>query len=631
MTNITFTQIKAQLAAVRKKIPGTKSIAIRSKAKWAGNNSYEDNGEVFQIHQCDSPLAMRLALRESGSETTTVLVTDLDDHDISDDILVRLKPRKLIPLDSWQIVKALFQVRAVDPRVTRYGWMADALMDLIPPTGYPPVASGFLDAETVWGIILDHYLGLSGYSLDLLAVLKWSIDTKNVDRFCSAPQLIQEATSEWLVSTAGPTVAAVLNCAARATKSNGIAEALPLGLVAGVVFNKAAKGKLERAIGKLEEKYFDGHSPEYSIIERWSAAATEVVRLQLGDMRVKQSLVQRADEILKEVGAEAFAYLSDTSPIGFDLRLADFGKKLSLSIAGSKFDFETLIEARNSISQHDRHSRERRRLERVDMAMRLVRWLDSADSAKRGQDSFVQSTQGASSSQKSPDPFLPATTYEDFIQGYRPNPESGFSLRNGNFFNFVQRAHAEPELDFVFIIDEINRGNLSKVFGELMMLIEADKRSKDFAVPLTYSTDNTDTFYVPPNVHFIGTMNTADRSLSMVDYALRRRFAFVELDPEFESQGFHDHLIAKGATTLIVKNIRDRMGKLNQLINDDATNLGKGYRIGHSFFVPSGNQRVTQEWIDAIVEFEVLPLLEEYWCDDAKQIEKARQIALGHA
>ena len=381
MTNSpTFAQIKAQVAAIRKKIPGTKSIAIRSKAKWSGNSSYEDNGEVFQIHQCDSPLAMRLALRESGDEKTTVLVTDLDDHDISDDILVRLKPRKLIPLDSWQIVKALFQVRAVDPRVTRHGWMADTLMDLIPPNGYPPVATGFLDAETVWGIVLDHYLGLSGYSLDLLAVLKWSIDTKNVERFCSAPLMIQEATSEWLVSTAGPTVAAVLNCAARASKSNGLAEALPLGLAAGVVFNKATKGKLERAIGKLEEKYFDGHAPEYSIVERWSAAATEVVRLQLNDVRVKQSLLQRADEILREVGAEAFAYLSDTSPIGFDLRLADFGKQLTSSIAGSKFDFDTLIEARNSISQHDRHSRERRRLERVDMAMRLVRWLGESQS-----------------------------------------------------------------------------------------------------------------------------------------------------------------------------------------------------------------------------------------------------------
>ena len=398
MTNaVTFAQIKAQVAAIRKKLPGTKSIAIRSKAKWMGNSRYEDNGEVFQIHQCDSPLAMRLALRESGGEKTTVLVTDLDEHDISDDILVRLKPRKLIPLDSWQIVKALFQVRAVDPRVTRYGWMADALMDMIPASGYPPVASGFLDAETVWGIILDHYLGLSGFSLDLLAVLKWSIDAKNVERFCSAPSMIQEATSEWLVSTAGPTVAAVLNCALRTAKSNGLAEALPLGLAAGVVFHKAAKGKLERSIGKLEEKYFDGHAPEYSIVERWSAAATEVVRLQLNDVRVKQSLLQRADEILREVGAEAFAYLSDTSPIGFDLRLADFGKKLSVSIAKrgqdsfvqstqgasssqkspDPFSFSTLIEARNSISQHDRHSRERRRLERVDMAMRLVRWLDN--------------------------------------------------------------------------------------------------------------------------------------------------------------------------------------------------------------------------------------------------------------
>lgn len=376
----TFAQIKAQVAAIRKKLPGTKSIAIRCKTKWSGNSSYEDNGEVFQIHQCDSPLAMRLALRESGDEKTTVLVTDLDDHDISDDILVRLKPRKLIPLDSWQIVKALFQVRAVDPRVTRHGWMADVLMDLIPPNGYQPVATGFLDAETVWGIVLDHYLGLSGYSLDLLAVLKWSIDPKNIERFCGAPQMIQEAISEWLVSTAGSTVAAVLNCAARASKSNGLAEALPLGLASGVVFSKATKGKLERAIGKLEEKYFDGHAPEYSIIERWSAAATEVVRLQLYDVRVKQSLLQRADEMLREVGAEAFAYLSDTSPIGFDSRLTDFGKKLSTAIASSKFDFETLIEARNSISQHDRHSRERRRLERVDMAMRLVRWLGESQS-----------------------------------------------------------------------------------------------------------------------------------------------------------------------------------------------------------------------------------------------------------
>lgn len=379
-TSPTFAQIKAQVAAVRKKLPGTKSIAIRSKAKWSGKSVYEANGEVFQIHQCDSPLAMRLALRDSSDEKTIVLITDLDDHEISDDILVRLKPRKLIPLDSWQIVKALFQVRAVDPRVTKHVWMAEILMALIPPNGYPPVATGFLDAETVWGIVLENYLGVSGYSPDLLAVLKWSIDAKNVERFCSAPQMLQEATSEWLVATAGPTVAAVLDFAVQSLKANSLADALPLGLAAGVIFNRSVKGQLDRSIGRIEGRFSGGKAPDYSIIERWSAAATEVVRLQLNDIRVKQALLQRADEILREVGADSFAHLSDTSPIGFDLRLADFGKQLSDSLAGSKYDFETLIEARNSISQHDRHSRERRRLERVDMAIRLVRWLGESQS-----------------------------------------------------------------------------------------------------------------------------------------------------------------------------------------------------------------------------------------------------------
>jgi hypothetical protein len=455
----TFAQIKAQVAAIRKKLPGTKSIAIRSKAKWSGNSSYEDNGEVFQIHQCDSPLAMRLALRESGDEKTTVLVTDLDDHDIGDDILVRLKPRKLIPLDSWQIVKALFQVRAVDPRVTRHGWMADALMDLIPPNGYPPAATGFLDAETVWGIVLDHYLGLSGYSLDLLAVLKWSIDPTNVERFCSAPQVIQEATSEWLVSTAGPTVAAVLNCAARASKSNGLAEALPLGLAAGVVFSKAAKGKLDRAIGNFEGKYFEGHAPEYSIIERWSAAATEVVRLQLNDVRVKQSLLQRADEILREVGADAFAYLSDTSPVGFDLRLADFGKQLSTAIAGSKFDFETLIDARNSISQHDRHSRERRRLERVDMAMRLVRWLGESQSRDE-----VQSLADAANRH------LSEGGYIDWAR---------LTLRSGDPVRELSEAYAKL-FDKVTTAREVD----SLCFAELLRNWTAAKSTDDTIVPV---------------------------------------------------------------------------------------------------------------------------------------------------
>ncbi len=372
----TFRQIKAQLAAIRKKIPNARSVAIRSKAKWTGNTRQQDGAETYLIHQCDSPLAMRLALREAGDGVTTVLITDLDDNEIGDDILVRLKPRKLVPLDSWQIVKALFQARTVDPRITRHGWIAESLMELIPTEGFPPVASGFLDAETVWSILLDRVIGLEAGCPDLLALLKWSTDPSNVTRFRGTPSAFRDAAIDWLVTSAGPTVATVLHCVA----NNERPDALPIGLAASVVFHPQAKGKLEKAAGKLEERYLSGNSPAPAVIDRWAASATEVVRLQLSDTRLKQQVLQRSDEILRELGAESFALHSDTSPLGFDLRLSQFGKRLSESLSsGIPKTLDTLFEIRESISQHDRHSRERRRLERVDMAMRLTRWVMDRD------------------------------------------------------------------------------------------------------------------------------------------------------------------------------------------------------------------------------------------------------------
>jgi 5-methylcytosine-specific restriction enzyme B len=225
--------------------------------------------------------------------------------------------------------------------------------------------------------------------------------------------------------------------------------------------------------------------------------------------------------------------------------------------------------------------------------------------------------------------FHQSMTYEDFVQGYRPATDGGFKLENGSFHKFVAAALAKPNLPFVFIIDEINRGNLSKVFGELMMLIEPDKRSSDFAIPLSYSSDPEATFYVPPNVHLIGTMNTADRSLSMVDYALRRRFAFVELDPEFGSPVFADFLRKASATDETLAEIRSRMKQLNELISSDQANLGRGYRIGHSFFVPSDGQEANAAWLNQVLRFEIKPLLEEYFCEDPGQLDTAIAIATG--
>ena len=215
--------------------------------------------------------------------------------------------------------------------------------------------------------------------------------------------------------------------------------------------------------------------------------------------------------------------------------------------------------------------------------------------------------------------FHQSYSYEDFVQGYRPSG-TGFRLKNGIFYEFCNRARNDPAGTYVFVIDELNRGNLSKVFGELMLLIEPDKRGPDWAIPLTYSEDSDDSFYIPENLYLIGLMNTADRSLAMVDYALRRRFAFADLEPGFELDEFQDFLAEKGADAEFIEELVTRLGALNSKIAEDTTNLGPGFCIGHSFFcaVPEG-AKPDWEWYSTIIRTEIAPLLREYYFDDTKQ------------
>ena len=211
--------------------------------------------------------------------------------------------------------------------------------------------------------------------------------------------------------------------------------------------------------------------------------------------------------------------------------------------------------------------------------------------------------------------FHQSYSYEDFIQGLRPTQKGGFDLRDGIFYSFCQRALAHPEKPFFFIIDEINRGNLSKIFGELMMLIEADKREEKFALKLTYAEDEEDRFYVPSNLYIIGTMNTADRSLAIVDYALRRRFAFITLQPDY-GNNFRSFLASKGLTAGMVEHICSAVTKVNSKIKEDI-NLGEGFQIGHSYFCTFTTNEDENKWWNEILSFELKPLLEEIWFDDS--------------
>lgn len=209
-------------------------------------------------------------------------------------------------------------------------------------------------------------------------------------------------------------------------------------------------------------------------------------------------------------------------------------------------------------------------------------------------------------------------SYEDFIMGYKPQDE-GFKLTNGIFYQFCMNAAEHPDKDYFFIIDEINRGNMSKIFGELLMLIEKDYRAT--TVTLAYSRT---AFSVPKNLYIIGMMNTADRSLAMIDYALRRRFSFYEMEPGFNSEGFKAYQASLKNETFntLIEQIID----LNREINIDDS-LGPGFRIGHSYFC--GQEECTEEWMKAVVYYDIIPMLQEYWFDDRQKVKRWENLLIG--
>jgi len=213
--------------------------------------------------------------------------------------------------------------------------------------------------------------------------------------------------------------------------------------------------------------------------------------------------------------------------------------------------------------------------------------------------------------------FHQSYAYEEFVEGLRPQMNGGYDIEKGIFYEICDTAKDNPDLNYFLIIDEINRGNMSKIFGELLMLIENDKRD-DYSVTLPYSKEE---FIVPGNLYIIGTMNTADRSLSLVDYAMRRRFSFMTLEPAFDTEKFNAYLknnmgLKSGEISLINRT----MVEVNNLIVD---RLGKDFQIGHSYFI-ADKETITNftTWFHEIVKYEIMPMIEEYFFDDSSTVEE---------
>jgi len=223
--------------------------------------------------------------------------------------------------------------------------------------------------------------------------------------------------------------------------------------------------------------------------------------------------------------------------------------------------------------------------------------------------------------------FHPSLTYEDFVRGWRPSGNGQLQLTDGIFLETVQAALAEPDLPFVLIIEEINRGNPAQCFGEMLTLLEATKRRPDEAIELAYRREEGEQVFIPRNLFVIGTMNVADRSLALVDVALRRRFAFAGLRPQFnDAWSAWCARVGQLDSNLLVR-IREAMAALNQDIASDRA-LGEQYSIGHSYFTPAQAISNGQDWCAAIVHTEIAPLLDEYWFDQPDRAATASKTLL---
>ncbi|MCO6436557.1 MAG: BREX-2 system phosphatase PglZ [Phycisphaerae bacterium] len=362
--------IRAQVRAIRKKAPSARVFGIFSSGRWTGPSVQGDGDDRLAVYQCDSPLEMRLALQESPENTpATVLVTPLDQGKVNDDILVRLALRRLHPLNSWEIIRSLFQARQLDPRITRHSFLADLLLEHAGTREIPPVAGGLVDADTVWGILLKEDLGLSGAHPDLVGILRCSAESDLARRWQACSVEFRSAASEWISDQAGETAAAILKC----LETEYGSQALAIGLVMGVVYHDAVGHELDKAAGRLES-YVGATSLDTDSARRWRDAASTVVGLL--PRETLRRCKDEAEAILKSIGAADHARHSNELDSGFEQRLSRFGGALIAHIDARATSVSAELQEINASVMSHRLARDgSRRTERVTMALRLARWL----------------------------------------------------------------------------------------------------------------------------------------------------------------------------------------------------------------------------------------------------------------
>lgn len=378
-------QLRAQVKAIRERNPDASVIGIHAPHPWAGPGSIRVDGEEIEVTYCPSVLAVRerLAARDPGGPRL-VVITDQPEVELGSDVLARLAKRRLLRIDPWRVVLDLFRARELDPRVPPDRWLADALLEWAPAEGYAPVASGVLDDETVWGVLM-HHLGFTDPQPDARSLLNWTLVPEGLAALEAAPTELRAVLGERLSVTAGPVGAAILRSV---LVGHGV-DAAPIGLVCRVLFRQGVEmePRLREAAVRLEPAV-GGDLPASSVALGWAEAAEAVIEEILASegARTASPWLDRAEAILREIRAEEFAHLSPVLVSGFEQRLARFAAALS-DVLNGLMDAPALDLSMDAVVAHSHAPARPDRVEAVQMACRLARWLRRAGA---GPASFVE-------------------------------------------------------------------------------------------------------------------------------------------------------------------------------------------------------------------------------------------------
>lgn len=377
---ITFNQIKAEVAALSRRKPIQRPLGIRAPGRWLGEPVHVDGETTYSIAQCDSPLALRLALKSRPPSATgtlvKVVITNLDDAAISADIFARLHKQRLFAIDRWSLVQQQFAAESIDPRLVKHDWLADAVVEYLGGRRTTTAKSGFLDAETLWRELLAAVIGLQADIPDLPALLRWSLDTGNVRRFRELPGPLRQGVEDWLHGRAGAAADIIFAVCDKTDRP----DSLPLALAAGVLVDPRAAGRAGRSIGRLEGLWFAGRKVEAEDIARIAGEAASLVRTSFVDPAELRRVTSRAETLLAEVDGGEFAHVSPILPLGYAQRLAAFAEAVGRFVADGAADTLPVEEAARRARLHDEAHRNPAETERLEMAMRLVRFL----AAERG-------------------------------------------------------------------------------------------------------------------------------------------------------------------------------------------------------------------------------------------------------